>query len=153
MRLTSNGIIESLLGKVASLIWGVQDLVIENGEVEGKTKANWVCWCKVGLSDFGCVLVSLEGLIGRLLSLVANGELGEVTVVITLPAILLAKVLVQNRVPEMPNYIHLVVEDLGFTALGGRNQVLVQNLEDIFADLGKLGLNLLTVLLDEGDLG
>lgn len=93
-RLTSNSIIESLLGKVASLIWGVQDLVIENGEVEGKTKTDWVGWCKVSLSDFGCVLVSLEGLIGRLLSLVTDGELSEITVVITLPTISLVKVIV-----------------------------------------------------------
>lgn len=53
----------------------------------------------------------------------------------------------------MTNYIHLVVEDLGFTALGRRNQVFVQNLEDIFADLGKFCFDLLTVLLDESNLG
>src|SRR5262249_42301177 len=29
----------------------------------------------------------------------------------------------------------------------------VQNLEDIFTDLGKLGLDLLTVVLDQSDLG
>ena len=40
---------------------------------------------KVSLCNFGGVLVSLEGLVGRLLSLVANGELSQVTVVITLP--------------------------------------------------------------------
>jgi hypothetical protein len=31
-------------------------------------------------------LVGLEGLVGRVLALVAGGELGEVTVVVTLPA-------------------------------------------------------------------
>ena len=91
MRLTSNGIIESLLGKMASLIWGVQDLVVENGEVEGKTKTDWVSWCKVSLSNFSCVLVSLKRLVGRLLSLVTNGELSEITVVITLPTTLLVQ--------------------------------------------------------------
>lgn len=48
---------------------------------------------------------------------------------------------------------HLVVEDLGLAALGRGDQVLVENLEDIIADLGQLSLDLLTVLLDEGDLG
>lgn len=48
---------------------------------------------------------------------------------------------------------HLVVEDLRFTAVSGGNQVLVENLEDVIADLGEFGLDLLTVLLDESDLG
>ena len=83
--LTSNSIIESLLGKVARLVWGVEDFIVEHGEVEGKTKANWVSWGKVGLSNLGSVLVGFEGLVGRLLSLVANGELSKVAVVVTLP--------------------------------------------------------------------
>jgi hypothetical protein len=45
-----------------------------------------------------------------------------------------------------------VVKDLGLSALGRGNEVLVQNLENVFADLGELGLNLLAVFLDEGDL-
>jgi hypothetical protein len=85
--LTSNGVIKGLLGKMASLIRRVQDLIVENGEVKSQTKADWVGGCKVGLCNFGRVLVSLEGFVGRLLSLVANGELSKVTVVITLPVI------------------------------------------------------------------
>ena len=46
-----------------------------------------------------------------------------------------------------------MVEDLRLTALGGRNQVAVEALQDVLADLGKLGLDLLAVLLDESDLG
>ena len=46
-----------------------------------------------------------------------------------------------------------MVEDLRLTALGGRNQVAVEALQDVLADLGELGLELLAVLLDEGDLG
>jgi len=42
---TSNGIVESLLGKVAGLVGRVQDFIVENGEVKGKTKADWVRWC------------------------------------------------------------------------------------------------------------
>ena len=75
---------------MACLIRRVQDLIVEHREIEGKTKADWVCWCKVGLSNFGSVLVSLEGLVGGLLSLVANGKLSKVSVVITLPVMRLS---------------------------------------------------------------
>jgi hypothetical protein len=86
---TSNSVVKGLLGKVACLVGGVQDLVVEDGEVEGKAKADWVGGSQVCLSNLGSVLVSLEGLVGGLLSLVANGELSEVAVVITLPTCLL----------------------------------------------------------------
>lgn len=46
-----------------------------------------------------------------------------------------------------------MVEDLGLARLSGRDQVLVKHAEDIVANLGKLALDLLAVLLDEGDLG
>jgi hypothetical protein len=48
--------------------------------------------------------------------------------------------------------LHLVVEDLGLAALCRGNQVLVQNIEDIFADTAQLGLDFLAVFLDECDL-
>lgn len=84
---TSNGIIESLLGKVASLVWRVEDLVVEDGEVQGKAETDWVSWCKIALGNLGGGLVSLEGLVGGLLALVADGELSEVAVVVTLPGV------------------------------------------------------------------
>jgi hypothetical protein len=127
----SDSIIEGLLSQVASLVRGVEDLIVENGEVESETKADGVGGRKLSLGNFSSSLVGLEGLVGRVLAAIANGELGEVTVVVTL---------------------HLVVENLGLARLGGGDQVLVKDLEDIFADLGKLGLDLLSVLLDEGDL-
>ena len=40
---------------------------------------------QVSLGNFGGILVSLEGLVGRLLSLVTNGKLSKVTVIIALP--------------------------------------------------------------------
>jgi len=45
-----------------------------------------------------------------------------------------------------------MVENLGFTALRGWDEVLIENLEDIFANVGKLCLDFLTVLFDQGDL-
>ena len=74
---------------MACLVRRVQDFIVKNGEVEGKTKADWVCWGKVGLGNIGSGLVSLERLVGRLLSPIANGKLSKVAVVITLPVRLL----------------------------------------------------------------
>lgn len=48
--------------------------------------------------------------------------------------------------------VHLVIEDLRLATLGRRNEVLVQNLENVFADLRQFGLDLLAVLLDQGHL-
>jgi hypothetical protein len=70
---------------MACLIRRVQNFIIEHGEVEGETKANWVCRRKVSLSNFGSVLVGLERLVGGFLALLTNGELSKVTVIVTLP--------------------------------------------------------------------
>ena len=82
---TSNGVIESLLGELASLVGRVENLVVENGEVQGKSEADGMGRSEVGGSNIGGGLVSLEGLVGRGLALVTNGELGKVTVVVALP--------------------------------------------------------------------
>lgn len=70
---------------MASLIRGVQDLVVEDREVQSKTEADWVGWCEVGLGNLRGSLVGLEGLIGRLLTLVSNGKLSKIAVIVTLP--------------------------------------------------------------------
>jgi hypothetical protein len=70
---------------MACLIRRVQDLIVEHRKVESETEADWVGWCKIGLGNFGSILVSLQRLVCRLLALLANGELSEVTVVVTLP--------------------------------------------------------------------
>jgi hypothetical protein len=82
---TGNSIVESLLGQVASLVGGIEDLVVENGEVKGKSEADRVRGRQLGLGNLGGSLVRLERLVGGVLALVANGELGEITVVVTLP--------------------------------------------------------------------
>jgi hypothetical protein len=84
-KLTSNGIIESLLGQLASLVGRVEDLVVEYGEVQCETETNGMSGRKVGGSDISGGLVSLERLVGGGLALVTNGELGKVTVVVALP--------------------------------------------------------------------
>lgn len=52
----SNGIIESLLGEMASPVRRVQDLVVEDTEVEGETETDRVCWSEFSLRDIGGIL-------------------------------------------------------------------------------------------------
>ena len=53
----SNSVIERLLGKVASTVGRVQDLVVENGEVEGETKTDGVGRGEISLGNIGGVLI------------------------------------------------------------------------------------------------
>ena len=71
-------------------------------------------WRKIGLGNLGGILVSLKGLVGRLLSLVTNGKLSKITVVIALPVDMLETA---HEGIWRAN-AHLVVEDLGLSALG-----------------------------------
>ena len=117
---------------MASTVGRVEYFVVENGEVEGKTETDGVCRWEFGDGNVRGGLVSFKGLVGRLLSLIAGGELSEVAVVVTL---------------------HLVVENFRFASGGGGDKMLVKDLEDILADLCQLRLDLLPVALDHGDLG
>lgn len=51
-----NGVVESLLGEVASTVRGVEDLVVEDGEVEGETETDRVRGGELSLGDVGGVL-------------------------------------------------------------------------------------------------
>jgi hypothetical protein len=78
---------------VAGLVWRVEDLVVEDGKVKGKAETDGVGRSKVSLCNLGGSLVSLKGGIGGSLAAVTNGELGQVTVVVTLPVYLLENVI------------------------------------------------------------
>lgn len=47
--------------------------------------------------------------------------------------------------------VHLVVEDLGLSRLGLGDQGLIKDVKDILADLLELGLDLLAVIADGGN--
>lgn len=83
--LTGDGIIEGLLGKVASLVGSIEDLVVEDREVEGQAETDGVGGGELRLGNLGGSLVGVKRLVGRILARVADGELGEVAVVVTLP--------------------------------------------------------------------
>lgn len=72
---------------MASLVRRVEDLVVKDGEVKGKSETDRMRRGKISLGNLGGSLVSLEGSIGGGLAAVADSELSQVTVVITLPVI------------------------------------------------------------------
>ena len=82
---TGNSVVECLLGELASLVWGVEDLVVEHREVEGKTKTDGMRGSEIGGRNLSGSLVGLKRLVGRSLALIAEGKLGKITVVIALP--------------------------------------------------------------------
>ncbi len=89
---------------------------------------------------------------GGNLALLARGKLGEVAVVVTLPVgLLVPDTKVAQGLVEIFGHAHLVVENLGLASGGIGNQALVENVEDVLADLLELSLDLLAVLLDGGD--
>lgn len=71
---------------MAGLVGRVEDLIVEDGEVKSQAQADGVGRCEVGLSDFSGALVGLERSISGTLTAVANGKLGQIAVVVTLPA-------------------------------------------------------------------
>ena len=76
---------------------------------------------ELGERDVAGGLVGDEGVLGGLLPLVGGGELGEVAVVVAL---------------------HLVVEHLGLARVRAGDQVFVQHVQDVVADVVQLLLNL-----------
>lgn len=145
-----NGIIECLLGEVTGSVGAVENFVVEYREVQGQTESDGVGRGKLGNGNVRGSLVGFQRLVSRLLSLVTSGELGEVSVVVSHPLGCWVSFALQRSQRKSS---HLVVEDLGFTSGSRGNQVLVQNAQDVFTDLGQLGLDLLSVTLDHGDLG
>ena len=103
-----NGIVESLLGKVASTVGRVQDLVVEDREVQRKAETDGVGRCELSLGNVGGRLCSgvrwlllhsvliasyLVGLVCSSrsnLALLTGSEFGEVAVVVSLPVPVLA---------------------------------------------------------------
>ena len=72
--------LQGLLGKLASSLLILHDLVVEYGEIQGETKLDGVARGKVDLLSLS---VSLEGLVLNLLKFVTLCGLGDVAVIIT----------------------------------------------------------------------
>ena len=70
---------------MAGLVRRVEDLVVKDGKVKGKSETDGVSRSKVSLGNLGGSLVSLKRRIGGSLAAVTSSELSQVTVVVTLP--------------------------------------------------------------------
>lgn len=81
---------------------------------------------------------------GRILAVGARGEFSEVAVVVTLP-VMMVSLIIGSRCRGLTGYPHLIVEDLGLASLGLGDKSLIQNVQDILANLLQLFLDLLTV--------
>ena len=87
---TGDRIIKCLLGKVASLVGGVEDLIVKDREVESQAKANRMCRGEIRCCNLSSSLVCLQRLVGRSFALITKSKLGKIAVVVTLPAPLIS---------------------------------------------------------------
>lgn len=141
-----NGIIECLLGKMASTVGRVENFVVEDRKVQGKTKSDWVSSSKLNLCDFSSTLVCFVSRCGSLLSVFTSGEFCKVTVVVTLPMKRIVLLIYADKNKrEQRSILHLVVEDLGLASRGRADKMFVQDGEDITADIVQFIFNLLSV--------
>jgi len=76
------GIRECGFSEFTSLLVVVHDFVVEDGEVEGKTKSDWVASVQ-GLGGSLSKLIVLKGTIFNGIELISLGALGNISVVIT----------------------------------------------------------------------
>merc|ERR1719183_890162 len=122
----SNSLIKGSLGELASLLGRVEDLIVEDGEVERQTEADGMRGLHLGLSNLEGLLVSLLRIFENLRSSVTHSHLGEVPVIISL---------------------HLQVKDLGFGIAGLGDEVFVQKIENVAANIVELLFDFFTVFL------
>ncbi len=137
-----NGIIKRSLGKVTSTIRRAQDLVVENGEVEGQTQTNGVRGREINNSNILSGLVSDERLLSSLFPLSSSRELGKVAPIVSLP----------DSIKTPRKLLHLVIEDLGLSSGGRRDQMMIEDVEDIVANTRKLLFDPGPVVLDLHDM-
>jgi len=65
------GVVEGGFSQVACLGWVVQNFVVKDGKVEGKTESNWMSGFEVRGGEFGGLFVGLVGGVGCLVVLFA----------------------------------------------------------------------------------
>lgn len=85
---------------MASLIGGVENLIVEDREVESETKTDGMRRCKIGGRNLSGSLVCLQRLVRRRLAFIANCEFSEVAVIVSLPVSNLAFKTTGKLAPE-----------------------------------------------------
>ena len=126
----SNRIIEGLLGELAGFGGIVLDFVEEDGVVESQTESAGVGGLEILLSLISGSLIGLLGSVSVFLSLGSGGVFGDVSVVVSL---------------------HLVVEDQGLSVGSLGDELAVDEVEDLIAELVEFSLNLGLVGSEETD--
>jgi len=114
----------------AGVLWVVQNFVVENGVIKSKTKSDWVGWRHVRLCDIEGGLISFLGALHDRFSVIAAGNFGQVSVVVTL---------------------HFEVEDFGLASRRLGDKMSVQQVENDLADVAELNLDLLSIFLSNGE--
>ena len=110
-------------------VGAIQNFIIEDGEVECKSEADRVRRWKIRRGDLRGALVGVEGGRGGGLPGIALLELGEVAMVVAL---------------------HLIVENLCLLGGGIGDEALLDDAEDVVADIAELVFDLDLVILDDG---
>jgi len=100
-----NGIVEGLLSNLAGLLGLVHDFIVKYGEIQSKTKTNWVCRLELSSADVSGTLVSIQTALSNIITVSGGGDFSEVPVIITL---------------------HFIVEHLRISILGTGNESLIQ---------------------------
>jgi hypothetical protein len=118
------GVGESSLSKFAGLLVVVHNFVVEDGEVEGKSKSDWVAGVQALGAGLG-VLIVLESTIFDGIKLASLGALGNVSVVIS---------------------DHFVEESFGLISGGGLHAAFFDDINDSDALVVELLFNLFLVL-------
>lgn len=81
-----DGVVEGRFGQAAGAVGGVEDLVVEDGEVERQPQPDGVGGGQLRHGDVARRLVRHQAVLRRLLAVVARGKLGQVAVVVALPS-------------------------------------------------------------------
>ena len=120
------GIRQSSLTEFAGLLVVVHNFVVEDGEVKGKSKSDWVASVQ-GLRRFGSGLIVLKSTVLNGIELITLGALGDVSVVIT---------------------HHLEEESFSLISSGDSHAGVLDDVDDRDALVVKLLLDLLLVLTE-----
>lgn len=73
--------------KPAGSVGWVEDLVVEDGEIEGEAEADGVRWGQLRQGEIRSGFVGHQAVLCCFLSVVARGKLCQVPVVVTLPGV------------------------------------------------------------------
>ena len=127
-----DGIVEGGLSQLTCLGRIVHDLIVEDGEIQGKSQSDRVGGLQLGSGDICGVVICFKGGSGGLVVLLSDGVLADVSEVVP---------------------FHFKVENLGFGVLLVVDELRVQEKDDVHAEAGQFLLDLPLVVLQQLEVG